>query len=169
MVRLSHFILIASIVFVFFSCAKSEKGAVGNSDAAPSFVLADLKSNKVSLSDYKGRIVMLEFFASWCPPCQVSAPDIKSVYEKYRDRGFVVLAISIDKGTDAAAAAGFFMREFGLSYPALIDDGEVSRRYGVVSIPTSFIIDRQGKVRSKHIGLSPDFKNTLSKEIETLL
>lgn len=168
--RLFRFVLILCLAIVCFSCSKGEKGAASTENsAAPSFVLADLNNNKVSLDTYKGKVVMLEFFASWCPPCQMSAPDVKSIYEKYRGRGLVVLAVSLDGGTEAKAAVSSFVKEFGLTYPALMDDGKTSKQYGVISIPTSFIIDRKGKIRNKHIGLIPDFSNTLSKEIEALL
>ncbi len=167
--KLFYTILILSTAVTFFSCSKGEQGAVSEKSAAPSFVLSDLQKHQVSLENYKNRVVMLEFFASWCPPCQMSAPEIKSVYEKYKDKGFVVLAISIDKGPDAAGAVSSFVKEFDLPYPALMDDGKASRQYGVVSIPTSVVIDKQGRIRSRHIGLSPDFSKALSKEIEALL
>ncbi|HEX8949790.1 MAG TPA: TlpA disulfide reductase family protein [Dissulfurispiraceae bacterium] len=133
------------------------------------FVLAGPNNNRVSLGDYKGKVVMLEFFATWCPPCQMAAPDVESVYEKYKDRGFVVLAVSIDEGSDRAAAVGSFVKDLHLTYPVLLDDGKTSGQYGVSSIPTSYIIDRQGKLRNKHVGLLPDYAATLSKEIEALL
>ncbi len=170
MKKLFYFVLILNVAFSLLSCSKSEHGAVsGTSAAAPSFTLSDLQKHTVSLEDYKNRVVMLEFFASWCPPCRMSAPEIKSVYEKYKDKGLVVLAISIDKGPDAEDAVRSFVKEFDLPYPALMDDGKASSRYGVVSIPTSVVIDKQGNIRNRHIGLSPDFSTTLSKEVEALL
>lgn len=170
MKRLLHFVVAVCLAASFFSCSKGDKGAASiDNSAAPSFVLTDLNNNKVSLDAYRNRVVMVEFFATWCPPCRMSAPDIKSVYEKYKDKGFVVLAVSIDQGPDAKAVVSSFVKEFGLGHPVLLDDGQTSTRYGVVSIPTSFIIDKQGIIRSKHIGLMPDFAGALSKEIEALL
>jgi len=97
------------------------------------------------------------------------APELKSIYEKYRGKGLVVLGIAIDDGREALPAVKNFVNEFGIPFPVMIDDGTVSRKYQVISIPTSFIIDKEGKIRDKHIGLLPDLASTLSKEIETLL
>ncbi|MFZ5996596.1 MAG: peroxiredoxin family protein [Nitrospirota bacterium] len=166
---LSLFVIIG-IAVALFSCSKGEKGAVETkAGPAPSFVLADLNNHKVSLKDYSGKVVLLEFFATWCPPCQMAALELKAVYEKYRDKGFVVLAISIDEGPEAVSMVRAFAADHGLSFPLLLDDGSVSRQYGVISIPTSVIIDRQGTIRSSHMGLPPDFSAVLSKEIEALL
>ncbi|MEW5746709.1 MAG: TlpA disulfide reductase family protein [Nitrospirota bacterium] len=148
------------------SCGQSEKGAAG---AAHPFTLPDIHNNKVALNDYRGKVVLIEFFATWCPPCQMSAPDIQYAYAKYRDKGFVVLAVSMDEGPDAVPAAHSFAKEFGLSFPILMDDGTVSSRYAISSIPTSVVIDREGKMRHKHIGAPPDLTERLSKEIEALL
>jgi len=163
-------LLAVIIVTACLSCSRTEKGtAGGNGDAAPAFILSTLKNEKVSLKDYRGKVVLVEFFASWCPPCQMAAPNITSVYEKYKDRGFVALGVSIDEGQNAAQAVRNFIKDYGITYPVLLDDGSAGRQYQVISIPTSFIIDRQGKLRNKHIGLGPDFADALSKEIEPLL
>ncbi len=165
-----YFVLVSLAVAALFSCSKTEHGvSVKDTDAAPSFVLSTVKSDRVSLDNYKGKVVMLQFFATWCPPCRMEAPEVESVYEKYRDKGFVVLAVSIDEGPTAASAVSKFAKEFNITYPVLLDDGKVSRQYQLISIPTSFIIDKQGKLRNKHIGLGPDFTESVSKEIEALL
>ncbi|MBF0507091.1 MAG: TlpA family protein disulfide reductase [Nitrospirae bacterium] len=164
------FVLVSLAVAAFFSCSKTENGVgVRDTDAAPSFVLSTVKSDRISLDNYKGKVVMVEFFATWCPPCRTAAPEMESIYEKYRDKGFVVLAVSIDEGPTAVSAVSKFVKEFNITYPVLLDDGKASRQYQLISIPTSFIVDKQGKLRNKHIGLSPDFTESVSKEIETLL
>ncbi len=164
--RLYYFFAATFVVVLFLSCSNAEKAAVGS---APPFVLSTIKNDRLGLSDYRGKVVMLEFFASWCPPCQMTAPELKSIYEKYMGKGFVVLAIAMDDGPNALSAVKNFVNEFGVPYPVMIDDGTVSRQYQVISIPTSFIIDKEGNIRDKHIGLLPDLASTLSKEIETLL
>lgn len=162
-------VLLVFTAFITISCSEKERVAVPVNSAAPLFSLTDIYNRKVGLSDYKGKVVMLEFFASWCAPCRLTASDIRSVYEKYRSRGFVVLAISIDEGPDAASAVEAFVKEFRLSFPAMLDNGKISRQYGVVGIPTSVIIDRHGTVIKKHIGVQPDMPAMLSREIEALL
>jgi thiol-disulfide isomerase/thioredoxin len=167
---LLNFFLAALVVATCLSCSGPEKGTTGgNADSAPAFTLSNINNDKMRLSDYRGRVVMVEFFASWCPPCQMVAPEVKSIYEKYKDKGFVVVAVAIDEGANATAAVSGFIKDFGITYPVLLDDGTVSRKYQVISIPTSFLIDKQGKLRNKHIGVLPDFANTISREIETLL
>ncbi|MBZ0155738.1 MAG: TlpA family protein disulfide reductase [Alphaproteobacteria bacterium] len=168
--RLQFLAAVCSIAVLFISCSKSEKGAVtGSTSEAPSFIVTDISHKRIRLADYRGKVVLLEFFASWCPPCRISAPDLRAVYEKYRDKGLVVLSISIDEGPGALSAVDSFMKEFGLPFPAVLDDGEISGQYGIVSIPTSIIIDKQGAIRNRHIGMIPDMKETLSREIEALL
>lgn len=165
--RLFLVILALTAAFSLFSCSKSKNNAVfGNS--APDFTLNDLNGNKVTLSSMKGRVVMVEFWATWCPPCKESIPELNKLYNKYKDKGFTVLAISVDKGLDSAELAGF-ARDYSLTYPVLLDNGKASSSYGVGSIPTSFMIDKNGRMVSKHMGYDPDLLESLSKEIETLL
>ena len=169
--RFCCLILIITLVNLSFSCFKGpeDSGRLEINKAAPSFTLSDTEGKKVSLDDYRGKVVMIEFFTTWCLPCQMSAPDIQSVFEKYKDKGFYVIAISIDDGSNAINSVKAFVKEYKISFPALMDDGRVSKHYGVFSITTSFIIDRQGNVRNKHMGISSDFKKVISKEIEALL
>jgi peroxiredoxin len=160
-------ILALTIAFSLFSCSKGKDNTVfGNS--APDFTLSDLNGNKVNLSAMKGKVVMVEFWATWCPPCKESIPEINKLYIKYKDKGFTVLAISVDKGLDSAELAEF-AREYSLTYPVMLDNGKASSSYRVGSIPTSFMIDKNGRMVSKHIGYDPDLLESLSKEIETLL
>lgn len=138
--------------------------------SAPSFAIPDVNNRKVTLADYKGKVIMLEFTASWCPPCRISAKDVQTIYEKYKGKGFVVLGIFVDMGANAASLVDSFVKKFNITYPALIDDGSVNKQYGVSvnAIPTKFIIDKQGKIRKTYIGGKFDI-DALSKEIEGLL
>lgn len=136
--------------------------------SAPSFAIPDVNNRKVTLADYKGKVIMLEFTASWCPPCRISAKDVQTIYEKYKGKGFVVLGIFVDTEANAASLVDSFVKKFNITYPALIDDGSVSKQYSVNAIPTKFIIDKQGKIRKTYIGGKFDI-GTLSKEIEGLL
>ncbi|MDI6801980.1 MAG: TlpA disulfide reductase family protein [Thermodesulfovibrionales bacterium] len=163
------FFLVIIAVSSLVSCSDSERGA-GHSDyiPAPSFVLTDLNNKKVSLSDFKGKVIMLEFFAAWCPPCHMMAPEIQAVYEKYKKKGFVVIAISMDMGDDAVSRVNSFIYDYKVSYPVLFDDAMVSREYDIRGVPTSFIIDKKGRIRSKHPGFIHDL-DFLHQEIEALL
>jgi peroxiredoxin len=117
---------------------------------APDLTLQTLDGETVILSDLRGQAVLINFWASWCPPCRNEMPAIQQVYEEYRDEGFTVLALnSQEQETRVAAFAG----EFGLTFPILIDrDGAVFDAYRVVALPTTFFVDRTGVIRGVTAG-----------------
>lgn len=117
---------------------------------AQDFRLPTFDGRTIALSDYGGRVVVLNFWASWCAPCRVEAPVLEQAWRHYRDQGVVVLGINIwDKESDARA----FMREFGLTYPNVLDNGgRVAIDYGVAGIPETYVIGRDGRVVGKHSG-----------------
>lgn len=118
--------------------------------AAPDFSLTDLTGQTVSLRDFSGQVVLLNFWATWCPPCIAELPTLDAFYRDHRADGLVVLAINAEEDRAAIEA---FLRETGLSLPVLMDtDGEVMRRYDVRALPVSVIIDRSGVIRTIHRG-----------------
>lgn len=155
-------------VFLFAACNRDNTGNTG-SGKAPDFSLSDASGNKIKLSDFRGKVVMLEFWATWCPPCIESIPAMKTVHEKYKDKGFVLLGISVDRGNNAATKVSSFIKENGVSYPVFLDDGNLSSTYDANSIPMSFIIDKNGHIAVRHTGFISDMVGTLSQEIEALL
>jgi len=161
-------ICVVALALFALSCSKP-RGHASIGDRAPDFTLRDLDGNKIQLSELTGKVVMVEFWATWCPPCRESIPEMKGLYEKYRDRGFVLLGISIDKGRNAPVEVSSFVKEHSVTYPVLIDNGDVNASYRVSSIPTSFIIDKEGKIVSKRTGFIPGLGGEISKEIEALL
>lgn len=130
------------------------------------FTLNDLDGNPVRLSDYKGKVVMLEFWASWCAPCRQSVPELKTLNEKYKDRGFSLIAISLDENPKKVRE---FVEEFDIHYTVVIDNRDVNAAYGVNSIPTTFILDREGNIASKRLGFGRGLYEALAEEIEELL
>jgi len=117
---------------------------------APDFELATLEGERQSLSDFRGKVVLLNFWATWCAPCRMEMPDIKAVYAKHKDGGFVVLAVNIGEASDAVSK---FAKQFGLDFPIMQDSKTtVARQYGLFSIPTSFFLDRQGVIRTVRMG-----------------
>jgi peroxiredoxin len=123
-------------------------------EAAPDFTLQTLDGQAVRLSDYRGHVVLLNTWATWCPPCRAEMPDLEAYYQKHQEDGFVVLAVNSQESPDTVAA---FLGEHDFSFPVLLDpDGEVMREYGVLGLPTSFFIDRDGAMRGVWSGqLSP--------------
>ena len=139
----------------------------GGSSAAPDFTLASVGGGSKSLSDYKGKVVMLNFWATWCGPCKREIPDFIEMQEAYRDQGFEILGVSLDdpNARDAVAA---FVKSQGINYDIVYGNGEVAQAYGGVrSIPTTFLIDREGNVVSSKVGLTP--KAQWESAIEALL
>lgn len=118
-------------------------------NTAPDFTLTDLEGNQVTLSDLRGQVVMINFWATWCGFCRVELPVIQSVYETHRDSGFVVLAIDVQ---ESAKLVGAFVEDMGMTFPVLLDSGEVTYLYDVRGLPMSFFIDQNGVIYAKHIG-----------------
>jgi len=133
---------------------------------APSFTLQDLKGNQVSLSDFKGKVVVLDFWATWCPPCVKEIPHFIELYEQYKDRGFAMVGISVDRGGISLVKS--FARKYQVNYPILIADGQVAKAYGGTPyIPTTFVIDSAGNIRQKYIGYKD--KAVFEADIKKLL
>lgn len=141
--------------------------AVGVRDVAPTFERAPLAGGEpVALSAFRGQIVYLDFWASWCAPCRKSMPLMETFYQQYQSRGFTVLAINLDARIDEAQR---FLREYPVSYPVLRDRGTLPALYGVEIMPTSYLIDRKGIVRYVHYGYRSGDADGIRQVIEQLL
>jgi len=135
---------------------------------APAFKLTDLDGQTVNLSDYQGQVVLLNFWASWCPPCRSEMPAIQQVYESYRDQGLAVLAVNASY-QDTSAAMQTFLGSFEHSFPILLDEnGAVNRLFAVNSLPTTFFIGRDGTIHDLVVG-GPLTAAGLSARVEVLL
>lgn len=118
---------------------------------APDFTLPDLQGRSHRLSDFRGKVVFLNLWATWCPPCREEMPSMEALYRRLKDRGFVVLAVAEDEG--GAAVVGPFVTEMQLTFPVLLDPGAtLSPRFGATGYPETFIIDRTGRVVNHTIG-----------------
>lgn len=117
---------------------------------APSFTLTLFDGDAIRLEDFRGKVVFLNFWASWCVPCRAEARDLEAAWKKYKDRGVVFLGVNIqDKEEDARG----FLKEFGITYLNGRDSsGKIAIDYGVWGIPETFFIDRQGRITYKHVG-----------------
>lgn len=133
--------------------ASPEEGSRLRGKAAPAFVLKDMDGKKVSLSDYKGRPVLVNFWATWCAPCKLEMPWFEDFRKQYASQGFEVLGIAEDDaGKDEIAKA---VKKTGVSYPILLTDGKVAPAYGGVDyLPMSFYVDRGGVVVEETAGLA---------------
>jgi len=134
---------------------------------APDFELKDANGQTFRLADYKGKVVLLNFWATWCPPCKVEIPWFKDFEKDYKDRGFAVVGISLDD--DGWQAVKPYLESRQVNYRVALGNMQIEQLYGggdgIQSLPTSFIIDREGKVADVHVGLisRSDYQNELEE------
>lgn len=150
--------------------AASEAGLMpaDRAQQAPGFTLMSVEGGEVSLSDYEGQVVLLDFWDTWCPPCRRSIPDLIKLQETYGDRGFTVLGIAF--GNEGRQKVVDFAEEYEINYPVVVmgQDRALARQYGgIQSIPTMFMVDREGRVRAMHVGYRG--KELFVRQIEALL
>ncbi len=133
---------------------------------APNFELPDVNGKRVRLSDFKGKVIILDFWATWCPPCRAEIPGFIELYNKYKDKGVEIIGISLDEGGVKDVLP--FMKEFGVNYHILIGNYKVTQDYGGIrGIPTTFVIDKKGYIRAKYVGYRP--KEVFKRDIIMLL
>lgn len=117
---------------------------------APSLSLTDLEGAARSLSDYRGQVVLVNIWATWCPPCREEMPTLESFYREYRDRGFVIIGVN---DGDIAIDVRDFVSAYGLTFPVWLDPAYLSESaFNTMNLPSSFVIDRQGQVRLQWVG-----------------
>jgi len=133
----------------------------------PAFTLQDLDGNNVALDDFEGKVVVLDLWATWCPPCRQEIPFLVSLYEEFKDQGLVVVGIGLDQG--GAGALRPFVEANRVVYPILVGDRSIQAAYGVTGIPTTFIIGRDGRIAAKQVGYHPSMAEGMRAEIEKLL
>lgn len=149
----------------FFGC---EKKADTKEVEAPDFTLEDLSGKDITLSQYKGSVVILDFWATWCPPCRMSIPELVQLQEDYGDKGLVILGISVDSADTKNSYISEFSEKFKINYPILRVDEKTTRKYfgnSDFSIPTIFIVNREGMVVDMHSGYSPGAVEESLKQI----
>lgn len=135
---------------------------------APAFTVRNLDGNLETLADYRGQIVILNLWATWCGPCRIEMPGFEKLYRRFRSGGLTILGVSLDKGNDKAVED--FVREYNLSFPVFLDDkGEVERLYKTFTIPTTYVIDRSGRVVFKVDGAKNWQSEETFRSVEFLL
>jgi DsbE subfamily thiol:disulfide oxidoreductase len=162
-------VLAVSTVVMLFGQNKSEEAATGLSGTiapAPSWELQDANGKTIHSSDFKGKVVILDFWATWCPPCKAEIPGFIALQNEYGKKGLAVVGISVDEG--GAAVVKQFAQQSGMNYPVVLADEKTPRAFGgIEAIPTTFIIDREGRIVTKHLGFTE--KEEFEKELKPLL
>jgi peroxiredoxin len=159
-------VILGAIFLFIIGCQKDVKADL----TAPDFSLSDVSGHATSLGQYRGSVVLLDFWATWCPPCRMSIPEMIKLQERFREQGLVILGISMDDPrmvTDDQLRA--FGKQLGINYILLRAEKQVLQDYfgnESISIPTMFIIDRNGKIRDKLVGFRP---GVIEKSVSKIL
>lgn len=168
-------ILLAGFVLIFLMTFLEKDAPVdyaGKEVTAPLFSLTALTGEKIHLADFRGKVIILDFWATWCPPCQEGIPDLNRLYKEYRNDGLIVIGISLDRGGPGEVRQ--FLEKRGVEYVNVMGSEEVFQAYSglpgfgkIQGIPTAFIIDREGRLQKKFVGLTR--KQTFEAAIKPIL
>ena len=145
--------LVAAAVLLLSGPAGSVEDLRGQQ--APDFTLKSVQGKKVSLDDFKGSVVLLDFWAVWCGPCKESLPFLENLAATYRKKGFAVVGLHVDDRMPPLDDVKQFLKEKKIRYTNLVSTSKVDDAFQVYSMPTSFVIDREGKFHSAHVGFDP--------------
>ena len=153
-----------AVIFSLSGCGRKEPPAVGVTP--PKFTLLDLKGDKITLpDDFSGKVVVIRFWIDSCKSCEKEMPEIDQIYNKYKDKGLVVLAINVGQSKNAAEA---FATRLHISYPVLLDtNSATTERYGVKAVPFTFVVDKKGVITKRVLGETE--RESFEKMIQGLL
>ena len=159
--------LLMAAALVLVSVAAQADGGAQAGKPAPALSGKTLAGKPVSLAGFKGKVVLVDFWASWCAPCKEEMPVLQKLNKKYGGQGFTVLGVSVDNEEDKAKE---FIKKMGVTFPIMHDKGHaIAERYKPAKMPTSFIVDREGKIRFVHEGFEKADIAKFDKEIKSLL
>ena len=161
------------VAVIFFFVVNNTNGEAEEGPYPPNYETAN-SEDLVSLSDYKGKVVILDFWATWCPPCRKGIPDLVELKNEFKNEDFEIIGISLDGVTRGGATKNDvvpFIKDYGINYPVILGDNNISQQYGgIQSIPTSFVIDKEGYIVSYYQGLIEksqyisDIKKAMAKD-----
>jgi peroxiredoxin len=154
---------------MLFGQSRSSEAATSLSGTimpAPSWELQGADGKTIHSSDFKGKVVILDFWATWCPPCKAEIPSFIALQNEYGKKGLAVVGISVDEG--GVDVVKEFAQKLGMNYPVVLADDKTPQAFGgIEAIPTTFIIDREGRIVTKHLGFTE--KDEFEKELKPLL
>ena len=150
---------------MLMGCTSASEKSVAAHQPAPNFTLLDLNGKSVSLSDYKGKVVLIDFWATWCPPCRESIPGMEKIHKTYVNQGLVLLGVSVDSGEWDSVKT--FQRDKKFTYMVLQGTEDVASQYSVRTIPMMVLVDKAGIVQKRYLGAGNE--DEIEKDIKSLL
>jgi cytochrome c biogenesis protein CcmG/thiol:disulfide interchange protein DsbE len=152
-----------SWVFLLSHCAEEGK----TPSSAPDFTLESLNNQEITLSKLKGKVVLLDFWATWCAPCRESIPHLIQLHNSYKEKGLEIIGMNLDKGS--LETIHQFGKSMGIPYPITIATEDVARDYGVTALPTTVLIDKTGRIRQKLLGFNSEISKQMTATVAELL
>jgi thiol-disulfide isomerase/thioredoxin len=159
----SGYLFVLCLVSALLLPQCSKEGKAPSSALAPDFAGKTLNGQEIRLSNLRGRVVLLDFWATWCAPCREAIPHLVRLQKNYQDKGLEVIGMNMDKGDVEVVRR--FVHSMEIPYSITLTPEEVSRNYGVTALPTTVLIDKEGKIRQKFLG----FTSEISKQITTII
>jgi len=160
----SHCLLglcLCAIAVIFLSCCAKKPVEPA---LAPDFTLRNTEGEEITLSGLKGKVILLDFWATWCGPCKESIPHLVALYKSYREKGFELIGMSMDKMGEVEMVRRF-VKSMDIPYPIIMTPDEVARHFKVTGLPTTVLIDKEGRVREKIVG----FNSAIGRQINDRL
>ena len=156
-----------AFLFLTLSLFSGALAALQDSGPAANFTLMSAAGDNVRLSEYRGQVVLINFWASWCGPCRQEMPELEAIHRKYADLGFTVFGVNVEQDR---AMADRVLRDIPVSFPILFDDdNRVSELYGVDAMPVTVLVDRGGAIRYLHRGYKPGYEDEYEAQVRTLV
>ena len=168
--RLQVLILLTvlAVIVILAKYTSTSNSSVENVRPAPQFSLANLDGKNVSLKDFADKVMVVDFWATWCGPCREEIPHLNKLYENYRGKGVVVVGISMD--AEGPEVVKQFAKELRMEYPVVMGNENVQQDFGgIVGLPTTFIIDRKGNIVKKYTGYQPAIMQDMEQTIKELM
>ncbi|MEM0954481.1 MAG: TlpA disulfide reductase family protein [Pseudomonadota bacterium] len=158
---MKYWLAIGLLMFSATASALTKEGEAAN------FTLKDSDGKNIRLSEYRGQVVLINFWASWCGPCRQEFPHLDALHQKYQDLGFTVFGVNVEQDRNSAEKT---LRDIPVSFPVLFDDeNRVSETYDVDAMPATVLVDRSGQIRFMHRGYKPGYEDLYESQVRSLV
>lgn len=165
--KATHKVTLISAIFYLLACCGVTMAADAPNGPAPDFTLKSAAGENLRLSDLRGEVVMINFWASWCGPCRQEMPLLDELYTQYKPLGFTILGVNVEEDSQKAKD---LLKSIPVSFPVLFDnESKVSRLYDVVAMPSTVLVDRNGNMRFLHHGYKPGYEEQYQEQVRALI